>query len=164
MQRLLRQVVGISLRSAAARPEPVTIPMRAHIIWTGAISGHVSAAVHSIDIPSCAPAREYVAMPEGSSSAAPVITPGPIAKIRARSRSLRPFFNRSPGVGRIREHPGSDGLPQSKLTSMTLDSMPKNAGWASASPQDRFRTLIWEVQTICSPSTQAPTIRSVMRI
>src|SRR6202049_1355487 len=28
-------------------------------------------------IPSCAPATEYVAMPDGSSSAAPVMTPGP---------------------------------------------------------------------------------------
>src|SRR4029077_9448065 len=28
-------------------------------------------------VPSCVPATEYVAMPDGSSSAAPVITPGP---------------------------------------------------------------------------------------
>jgi hypothetical protein len=52
--------------------------MRAHIICTAAINGHVSSAVQSSLVPSCAPATEYVAIPEGSSSAAPVITPGPI--------------------------------------------------------------------------------------
>ena len=61
----------------AARPCPVTLPMRAHIICTAAISGHVSSAVHSSLVPSCAPAMEYVAMPDGSSSAAPVMIPGP---------------------------------------------------------------------------------------
>jgi hypothetical protein len=34
-------------------------------------------AVHSSLVPSSAPATEYVAIPEGSSSAAPVMTPGP---------------------------------------------------------------------------------------
>ena len=34
-------------------------------------------AVQSMAVPICAPAMEYVAMPEGSSSAAPVINPGP---------------------------------------------------------------------------------------
>jgi hypothetical protein len=53
--------------------------MRAHIICTAAISGHVINAVQSSLVPSSAPATEYVAMPEGSSSAAPVMTPGPIA-------------------------------------------------------------------------------------
>src|SRR5580700_3376209 len=61
----------------AARPCPVTLPMRAHIICTAAINGHVRRAVHSSLVPSCAPAMEYVAMPDGSSSAAPVIIPGP---------------------------------------------------------------------------------------
>src|SRR6202167_5996845 len=51
--------------------------MRAHIIGTAAISGHVRSAVQRSLVPSCAPAIEYVAMPDGSSSAAPVITPGP---------------------------------------------------------------------------------------
>src|ERR1700731_844894 len=41
------------------------------------MSGQVSSAVHRSLVPSCAPATEYVAMPDGSSSAAPVITPGP---------------------------------------------------------------------------------------
>src|ERR1035438_5083585 len=60
-----------------ARPCPVTLPIRAHIICTAAISGHVSSAVQRSLVPSWAPATEYVAMPDGSSSAAPVITPGP---------------------------------------------------------------------------------------
>ena len=34
-------------------------------------------AVQRSLVPSCAPATEYVAIPDGSSSAAPVITPGP---------------------------------------------------------------------------------------
>ena len=63
--------------SVAASPLPVTIPIRAHMICTAAISGHVTRAVHSSVVPSCAPATEYVAMPDGSSSAAPVMMPGP---------------------------------------------------------------------------------------
>lgn len=50
--------------------------MRAHINCTAPINGHVMRAVHSIAVPICAPAIDYVAMP-GSSSAAPVIRPGP---------------------------------------------------------------------------------------
>jgi hypothetical protein len=61
----------------AAKPCPVTLPIRAHIICTAAISGHVRRAVQRSFVPSWAPATEYVAMPDGSSSAAPVITPGP---------------------------------------------------------------------------------------
>src|SRR5512140_1428672 len=41
------------------------------------MSGHVRSAVQRSLVPSCAPATEYVAMPDGSSSAAPVMTPGP---------------------------------------------------------------------------------------
>src|SRR5450631_877230 len=41
------------------------------------MSGQLRGAVQSSLVPSCAPATEYVAMPEGSSSAAPVIMPGP---------------------------------------------------------------------------------------
>jgi hypothetical protein len=47
------------------------------MICTAAISGHVRSAVQRSLVPSCAPATDYVAIPEGSSSAAPVITPGP---------------------------------------------------------------------------------------
>jgi hypothetical protein len=59
------------------KPCPVTLPMRAHIICTAAMSGQVMSAVQSSLVPSCAPAMEYVAMPDGSSSAAPVMIPGP---------------------------------------------------------------------------------------
>jgi len=45
--------------------------------WTAAISGNVTIAVHSIPNPSDAPATEYVVMPLGSSSEAPVTSPGP---------------------------------------------------------------------------------------
>ena len=68
---------GKRLRNVSASPRPVTIPIRAHIICTAAISGQVSGAVQSNAVPCCAPAMEYVAMPDGSSSAAPVIRPGP---------------------------------------------------------------------------------------
>jgi hypothetical protein len=47
--------------------------------------GHVKTAVHKSEVPNWAPAMEYVAIPEGSSSAAPVITPGP--------RDLKNFMN-----------------------------------------------------------------------
>ena len=49
---------GIFCRNAAASPSPVTMPIRAHIICTAHISGKVSSAVHSIVVPSCAPAIE----------------------------------------------------------------------------------------------------------
>jgi hypothetical protein len=79
MTKVSRSHFGNRCLKFAARPCPVTMPMRAHIICTAAISGQVSSAVQSSLVPSCAPATEYVAMPDGSSSAAPVITPGPIA-------------------------------------------------------------------------------------
>src|SRR5512141_2873455 len=72
-------------RSAPASPRPVTIPIRAQVIWTAAIRGHVSQAVQSKALPSWAPAIEYVAIPEGSPSAAPVMRPGPIAERKRRS-------------------------------------------------------------------------------
>jgi len=51
--------------------------MLALMTWMAAISGYVSSRVHSRLNPNWAPACEYVAMPLGSSSAAPVIRPGP---------------------------------------------------------------------------------------
>src|SRR5580692_8669184 len=60
-----------------ARPRPVTMPRRAHINWMAAISGNDTRAVHRVAYPYEAPATEYVEMPDGSSSAAPVISPGP---------------------------------------------------------------------------------------
>ena len=41
------------------------------------IIGNRYKAIHNIPRPNFAPAWEYVAMPEGSSSEAPVINPGP---------------------------------------------------------------------------------------
>jgi hypothetical protein len=49
---------GNFCRRAPARPIPVTMPMRAHIIWTAAMSGNVSHAVQRSAVPSCAPAIE----------------------------------------------------------------------------------------------------------
>ncbi len=42
-----------------------------------AIIGVVIKASHSVERPVVAPATEYVEIPDGSSSAAPVIKPGP---------------------------------------------------------------------------------------
>src|SRR5579862_1129921 len=58
-------------------PRPVTRPRRAQISWIAAMRGNEKSMVHSIPMPNCAPTCEYVAMPLGSSSAAPVIKPGP---------------------------------------------------------------------------------------
>src|SRR6266436_213457 len=44
---------------------------------TAAMSGNVSSAIHSVAYPYAAPATEYVEIPDGSSSAAPVMTPVP---------------------------------------------------------------------------------------
>jgi len=41
------------------------------------IRGNAMNAVHNVDNPNIAPACEYVAIPEGSSSLAPVMIPGP---------------------------------------------------------------------------------------
>jgi len=68
----------------AARPSPLTIAMRAHMPWMTAIIGVVTSVSHNIEYPVDAPATEYVEMPEGSSSEAPVMNPGPrIDKARA---------------------------------------------------------------------------------
>lgn len=50
--------LGNFSRSAPASPLPVTMPIRAHIIWTGAMSGQVMKAVQSSVVPSWAPAIE----------------------------------------------------------------------------------------------------------
>src|SRR4029079_8210482 len=49
------------------------------------MSGHVRAAVHSKEVPRRALATEYVATPDGSSSAAPVMIPGAIAEKKRRT-------------------------------------------------------------------------------
>jgi hypothetical protein len=53
------------------------MPRRAHIICTAVISGNENRAVHNGAYPNAAPVTEYVEIPEGSSSAAPVMRPGP---------------------------------------------------------------------------------------
>ena len=61
--------------------------MRALTIWIPTISGYVNSIVHSVRKPNCAPAYAYVAIPDGSSSAAPVMSPGP--SCFSQSRNLR---------------------------------------------------------------------------
>jgi hypothetical protein len=53
--------------------------------------GQVINAVHSNAVPCCAPAMEYVAMPDGSSSAAPVVNPGPKTEKNRRTIFDFPF-------------------------------------------------------------------------
>src|ERR1700682_902961 len=103
---------GNFLRSAPIRPRPVTMPIRAHIVWTAAISGQVTRAVHRSLVPNCAPATEYVAIPDGSSSAAPVITPGPSA--RQNLRRARNGYVPRETIECCRERLGSwsGGLPR----------------------------------------------------
>src|SRR5690348_14654918 len=61
-----------------------------------AINGSVKMAVHSVANPSEAPAMAYVAMPDGSSSEAPVIKPGPKTLINLRNLlSFCGFLERS---------------------------------------------------------------------
>src|SRR5205823_6289634 len=48
--------------------------------------GHTNRAVQRSVVPCWAPAIEYVAIPDGSSSAAPVITPGPSADKNRRNK------------------------------------------------------------------------------
>src|SRR5437016_10321170 len=74
-----------------ASPIPLTIPILAHMNSTAVIIGKVASAVQRIENPSDAPATAYVPMPEGSSSDAPVIRPGP----RIFRNRLRGFRSRS---------------------------------------------------------------------
>lgn len=50
--------LGNFFRNTPARPRPVTMPMRAHIICTAPMSGQVRSAVQSSEVPCCAPAME----------------------------------------------------------------------------------------------------------
>ena len=60
-----------------ARPQLELMPIRTAISCTAIISGKVKGIVQSIELPVLAPAIEYVAIPDGSSSEAPVTKPGP---------------------------------------------------------------------------------------
>lgn len=84
--------LGKYSRIVPANPRPVTSPMRAHISCTTAIRGNVSAASHNSWKPYCAPVCEYVAMPDGSSSDAPVVRPGPRLCQYARPRCNTVIF------------------------------------------------------------------------
>jgi hypothetical protein len=53
--------------------------------WTAAIKGNEKSAVHRGRYPNNAPATEYVEMPDGSSSAAPVTRPGPRSEKKRRN-------------------------------------------------------------------------------
>src|SRR5882672_2923331 len=72
-----RTHLGYRSRTTPANPRPVTIPSRAHIICTALIRGNENSAVQRGAYPNAAPVTEYVEIPDGSSSAAPVIRPGP---------------------------------------------------------------------------------------
>src|SRR4051794_31248602 len=63
------------------------MPIFAQTNCTTYIIGNVNNAVHSVEKPSAAPACAYVPMPDGSSSDAPVIRPGP----RTRKNRLTRF-------------------------------------------------------------------------
>ena len=58
-------------------PQPVASPSRAAVSWTAAAITPTTGIDHSNVVPYAAPTWEYVPIPEGSSSAAPVTMPGP---------------------------------------------------------------------------------------
>jgi hypothetical protein len=68
---------GRTFPKLAASPRPVTAPTRALTIWIATMNGVVRNIVQHSMKPSSAPFCEYVAIPLGSSSAAPVNRPGP---------------------------------------------------------------------------------------
>ena len=78
-----RKIIGITtlleylFLIMADMPLPVKSPILVHISWITVIKGYWNSASHSILYPNCAPACENVAIPDGSSSEAPVIKPGP---------------------------------------------------------------------------------------
>src|SRR4051812_14785792 len=62
------------------------MPMRAQISWIPDISGYENNIIQRSEKPNRLPACEYVAMPLGSSSDAPVMSPGPnLARSPARA-------------------------------------------------------------------------------
>jgi len=58
-------------------PMPLPSPSRAAVSWTAAAMTPTIGIDHSRVTPYAAPTCEYVPIPEGSSSAAPVTMPGP---------------------------------------------------------------------------------------
>src|SRR5450755_4789475 len=76
-------------------PRPVARAVRSQISCTPAINGNVSNDTHNNPSPNCAPACEYVATPDGSSSEAPVTKPGPNARKYPRHPGGEPALVRS---------------------------------------------------------------------
>src|SRR5947209_5580529 len=76
-----------------ANPLPVTAPIRPQASCTASSNGTWYSAVHNWPNPNCAPVCEYVAIPDGSSSAAPVITPGPSIRRNLTNPLLLDFFD-----------------------------------------------------------------------
>src|ERR1700704_909554 len=117
---------------------PLTIPMRAQVSWTEAINGHVNRAVQSVVKPREAPATAYVPMPEGSSSDAPVTSPGPstfrkrligfLSSIMAASREPVPPAGSECGITGA---PLSDANPDCSLWDITATPLrtPGFAQW-----------------------------------
>ena len=68
---------GKRSRNSVDRPLSRVIPRRAAISWTPTANGATYRADHASRSPNSAPTWEYVPMPDGSSSAAPVTRPGP---------------------------------------------------------------------------------------
>lgn len=68
---------GYALLRLADIPDPVTRPILALISWIAHMNGYENKVNHNTPKPNWAPACEYVAIPLGSSSDAPVINPGP---------------------------------------------------------------------------------------
>src|SRR5262245_9384567 len=58
--------LGHRALNPAVMPRPLTMPIRAHVICTVAMSGHVIKAVQRREVPKRAPAIVYVAIPDGS--------------------------------------------------------------------------------------------------
>jgi hypothetical protein len=81
--RLSVSHLGHILAMLTPRPSPVTQPIRADSIWMPIIRGVVNSRVQTRPKRNCEPACEYVAMPLGSSSAAPVMRPGPSRRAKA---------------------------------------------------------------------------------
>src|SRR5260370_21602557 len=81
------------------------MPTLAQMNCTEAISGKLISAVHSVPKPNDAPATAYVPMPDGSSSEAPVMSPGPRILMKRmkglRSRSAATAADCAPGLGSI---------------------------------------------------------------
>ena len=76
--------------------------------------------------PSCAPAWLYVPIPEGSSSEAPVIRPGPSRLRKPLSASVVFFFFVTADLSQIRHTNGRKGNPVPRLTFSNTPHAPEH--------------------------------------